>query len=40
MGSLANAMPILPQEAVRGSPCLRDGRIAAVLRGGKMPLAR
>ena len=34
---LANATLILPQEVLRGSLCLRDGRIAAVDSGGKVP---
>ena len=34
---LANATLILPQEVLRGSLCLRDGRIAAVDSGGNVP---
>ncbi len=34
---LANATLILPGEAIRGSLCLYDGRIAAVDSGGMVP---
>jgi len=34
---LANATLILPKEAIRGSLCLRDGRIAAMDSGGMVP---